>query len=50
VKNADAKEAEKKEVAQEKNQAKMENSAEQARRDSAKVNSPEPQATFKFKR
>ena len=50
VKNAEAKEGEKKELTQEKNQAKMENSAEQARRDSAKVNSPEPQATFKFKR
>ena len=50
VKNAEAKETEKKEIAQEKNQLKMENSAEQARRDSAKVNSPEPQATFKFKR
>lgn len=50
VKNAEVKEGEKKELAQEKNQAKMENSAEQARRDSAKVNSPEPQATFKFKR
>jgi len=50
VKNAEAKENEKKELAQEKNQLKMENSAEQARRDSAKVNSPEPQATFKFKR
>mgnify|MGYP003599854137 FL=1 len=50
IKNTEAKETEKKEVAQEKNQLKMENSAEQARRDSAKVNSPEPQATFKFKR
>lgn len=50
VKNAEAKENEKKELAQEKHQAKMENSADQARRDSAKVNSPEPQATFKFKR
>lgn len=50
VKNAEAKENEKKELEQEKNQAKMENSADQARRDSAKVNSPEPQATFKFKR
>jgi len=50
VKNAEAKEGEKKELAQEKNQAKMENSAEQARRDSAKISSPEPQATFKFKR
>ena len=50
VKNSQAKEDEKKEIAQDKNQLKMENSAEQARRDSAKVNSPEPQATFKFKR
>ena len=50
VKNAEAKENEKKEIEQEKNQAKMENSAEQARRDSAKISSPEPQATFKFKR
>jgi outer membrane protein assembly factor BamD len=50
VKNYEAKETEKKEIAQEKNQLKMENSADQARRDSAKVNSPEPQATFKFKR
>lgn len=50
VKNSEAKESEKKEIAQEKNQLKMENSADQARRDSAKVNSPEPQATFKFKR
>ncbi|KFC24376.1 outer membrane protein assembly factor BamD [Chryseobacterium sp. FH1] len=50
VKNAETKENEKKELEQEKNQAKMENSADQARRDSAKVNSPEPQATFKFKR
>lgn len=50
VKNSEAKENEKKEIAQEKNQLKMENSTEQARRDSAKVNSPEPQATFKFKR
>jgi outer membrane protein assembly factor BamD len=50
VKNAESKESEKVEIAQEKNQLKMENSAEQARRDSAKVNSPEPQATFKFKR
>ncbi|WP_379966911.1 outer membrane protein assembly factor BamD [Epilithonimonas sp. UC225_85] len=50
VKNSEAKESEKKEIAQEKNQLKMENSAEQARRDSAKINSPEPQATFKFKR
>ncbi len=50
VKNAEAKENEKKELAQEKNQLKMENSAEQARRDSAKINSSEPQATFKFKR
>ncbi|MCD9856431.1 outer membrane protein assembly factor BamD [Epilithonimonas sp. JDS] len=50
VKNAEAKENEKKELEQEKNQAKIENSADQARRDSAKVNSPEPQATFKFKR
>ncbi|MNK24096.1 Outer membrane protein assembly factor BamD [compost metagenome] len=50
VKNAETKESEKKELEQEKNQAKMENSADQARRDSAKVNSPEPQATFKFKR
>lgn len=50
VKNAESKENEKKEIEQEKNQLKMENSADQARRDSAKVNSPEPQATFKFKR
>lgn len=50
VKNAEAKENEKKELAQEKHQAKMENAADQARRDSAKVNSTEPQATFKFKR
>lgn len=50
VKNAEAKENEKKEIAQEKNQLKMEDAAEQARRDSAKINSPEPQATFKFKR
>ena len=50
VKNAEAKENEKKELEQEKNQAKLENAAEQTRRDSAKVNSPEPQATFKFKR
>ena len=50
IKNTEAKETENKVVAQEKNQLKMENSAEQARRDSAKVNSPEPQATFKFKR
>lgn len=50
MKNAETKESEKKELEQEKNQAKMENSADQARRDSAKVNSPEPQATFKFKR
>lgn len=50
VKNSEAKETEKKEIAQEKNQLKMENSADQARRDSAKVNSTEPQATFKFKR
>lgn len=50
VKNAEAKENEKKETEQEKNQLKMENSADQARRDSAKVNSTEPQATFKFKR
>ncbi|MCG2793726.1 MAG: outer membrane protein assembly factor BamD [Weeksellaceae bacterium] len=50
VKNSDAKETEKKEIEQEKNQLKMENSADQARRDSAKINSPEPQATFKFKR
>ena len=50
MKNSEAKETEKKEIAQEKNQLKMENSADQARRDSAKVNSPEPQATFKFKR
>lgn len=50
VKNSEAKENEKKELEQEKNQAKIENSADQARRDSAKVNSPEPQATFKFKR
>lgn len=50
VKNAEAKENEKKELEQEKNQAKLENVAEQTRRDSAKINSPEPQATFKFKR
>ncbi len=50
VKNAEAKENEKKEIAQEKNQLKMEDAAEQTRRDSAKINSPEPQATFKFKR
>lgn len=50
VKNAEAKENEKKELAQDKHQAKMETSADQARRDSAKVNSQEPQATFKFKR
>lgn len=50
VKNAEVKESEKKEIEQEKNQLKMENSADQARRDSAKVNSTEPQATFKFKR
>ena len=50
MKDAQAKENEKKEVAQEKNQIQMEKSAEQTRRDSAKVNSPEPQATFKFKR
>ena len=43
-------ENEKKELEQEKNQAKLENVAEQTRRDSAKINSPEPQATFKFKR
>lgn len=50
VKNAEAKENEKKELAQEKNQLDMEKAAEQSRRDSAKINSPEPQATFKFKR
>ena len=50
VKNAEAKESEKKEIAQEKNQLHLENAAEQTRRDSAIVNSPEPQATFKFKR
>ena len=50
AKNAEAKENEKKEVVQEKNQLEMQQSADQARRDSAKINSPEPQATFKFKR
>ncbi len=50
IKNADAKESERKELAQEKSQLKMEKAAEQTRRDSAKINSPEPQATFKFKR
>ena len=50
VKDAEAKESEKKELEQEKNQAKLENAAEQTRLDSAKINSPEPQATFKFKR
>jgi len=50
AKNAEAKENEKKEVVQEKNQLEMQQSADQARRDSAEINSPEPQATFKFKR
>ena len=50
LKDAEAKENEKKELAQEKNQLNMEKAAEQTRRDSAKINSPEPQATFKFKR
>lgn len=50
AKNAEAKENEKKEVVQEKNQLEMQQSADQARRESAKINSPEPQATFKFKR
>ncbi|MFC4165063.1 outer membrane protein assembly factor BamD [Epilithonimonas zeae] len=50
VKNAEAKENEKKDLAQEKNQLEMQKAAEQTRRDSAKINSPEPQATFKFKR
>lgn len=50
VKNAEAKENEKKDIAQEKNQLEMQKAAEQTRRDSAKINSPEPQATFKFKR
>ena len=49
-KNAQAEQNEKKEIAQEKNQRDMEKAAEQTRRDSAKINSPEPQATFKFKR
>ena len=44
------KQNEKKEIAQEKNQRDMEKAAEQTKRDSAKINSPEPQATFKFKR
>lgn len=50
VKNAEAKENEKKELAQEKNQLEMQKTAEKTRRDSAQINSPEPQATFKFKR
>ena len=50
TKNAQAEQNEKKEIAQEKNQRDMEKAAEQTRRDSAKINSPEPQATFKFKR
>jgi outer membrane protein assembly factor BamD len=50
VKDAQAKENAKKELAQEKNQLDMQKAAEQTRRDSAKINSPEPQATFKFKR
>lgn len=50
VKNAEAKENEKKELAQEKNQQQMQDAAEQSRRDSAKINTPEAQATFKFKR
>lgn len=50
VKNADTKETEKKELAQETHQIKMQKSAEIARRDSAKINAPEPQATFRFKR
>lgn len=50
VKNAESKENEKKDIAQEKNQLEMQKAAEQTRRDSAKINSPEPQATFKFKR
>ena len=43
-------ENEKKEIAQEKKQLKIQKEVEQTRRDSAKINSPEPQATFKFKR
>ena len=50
TKNAQAEQNEKKEIAQEKNQRDMEKAAEQTRRDSAKINSPDPQATFKFKR
>lgn len=50
TKNAQAGQNEKKEIAQEKNQRDMEKAAERTRRDSAKINSPEPQATFKFKR
>lgn len=50
LKDAEAKENEKKELAQEKNQLNMEKAAVQTRRDSAKINSPDPQATFKFKR
>lgn len=50
VKDAETKENQKKEIAQEKNQLEMEKAADKTRRDSAKVNSPEPQATFKFKR
>ena len=50
VKNSQDKENEKKELAQEKNQLQMQKAAEQTRRDSAKINSTEPQATFKFKR
>lgn len=50
VKNAEAKESEKKEIALEKNQLDLQKAAEQTRRDSAKISSPEPQATFKFKR
>lgn len=50
VKNAEAKENEKKEIIQEKNQLNLQNAAEQTKRDSAKISSPEPQATFKFKR
>ncbi|SHK12084.1 outer membrane protein assembly factor BamD [Epilithonimonas mollis] len=50
VKDAEAKQNEKEEEAQEKNQLSLEKAAEQTRRDSAKINTPEPQATFKFKR